>query len=137
LCSHPKSPKRDFLDGAFMGARSLSKDWFSVLRLVPILILVLNYLVAYEHLLWCSVRDPTKIFFTSKFSYLVSCNPTCETETGTSNRWETTNSKPPGLIIMMDQSEIQSNSQVIFVTPFCMCTSHSSFYQRPQTVQSC
>jgi hypothetical protein len=41
-----------------------------------------------------------KIFFTSKFSYVLFCNPTHETETGTANRWGTTSSKPPGPIIM-------------------------------------
>jgi len=42
---------------------------------------------------------PAKIFFTSKFSYVLFCNPTNKTETGTANRWETTNSKPHGPII--------------------------------------
>jgi hypothetical protein len=55
---------------------------------------------------WCSVCDPTKIFFTSKFSYLLSFfNPTHKTESGIANRCEITNSKPPGPIIMMGQSE--------------------------------
>jgi hypothetical protein len=43
-------------------------------------------------------------FFTSKFNYLLFCNPTHKTETGTANRWGTAgNSKPPGPIIMMSQ----------------------------------
>jgi hypothetical protein len=33
------------------------------------------------------------------------CNPNNKTETGRANRWGTTNSKPPGSIIMMGQSE--------------------------------
>jgi hypothetical protein len=37
-----------------------------------------------------SVCDPAKIFLTSKFSYLLFCNPTHKTKTGTANRWETT-----------------------------------------------
>ncbi len=41
-----------------------------------------------EHPLWCSVCDPAKIFLTFKFSYLLFCNPTHKTETGTANRWE-------------------------------------------------
>jgi hypothetical protein len=37
-----------------------------------------------EHLQrWCSVCGLAKIFFTSEFSYLLFCNPTHKTETGT------------------------------------------------------
>jgi hypothetical protein len=57
-----------------------------------------------------------KIFFTSKFSYLFICNPTHKTETGTANRWGTTNSKPPGPIIMMGQSETLTSTQIVFIT---------------------
>jgi hypothetical protein len=53
-----------------------------------------------------------KIFFTSKFIYvcmyvcmLLFCHPTHKTEAGIANRCETTNSKPPGPIIMMGESE--------------------------------
>jgi hypothetical protein len=57
--------------------------------------------------------------FTSKFSYLLFfSNPTHQTRTWTANRWETTNSKPPGQIIMIDQSEIESDSQIISITLF-------------------
>jgi hypothetical protein len=42
---------------------------------------------------------PEKIFFASKFSYVLFCNPTHKTETGIANRWGTTNSKPRGPII--------------------------------------
>jgi hypothetical protein len=55
-----------------------------------------------EHLQRCSVGDPGKIFFTSKFSYVLFCNPTHKTETGTANMWGTPNSKPPGRIITME-----------------------------------
>jgi hypothetical protein len=48
------------------------------------------------------------MFFTSKFSYVLFCNPTNKSETGTANRWGTTNNKPPGPIIMMGQSETLS-----------------------------
>ncbi len=34
------------------------------------------------------VYDPAKMFLTSKFNYLLLCNPAHKTETGTSNRWE-------------------------------------------------
>jgi hypothetical protein len=65
-----------------------------------------------------SVYHPAKIFFTSKFSYLLFCNPTHKTETGTINIRGTSNSKPPGPIIMIGQSETPSTSQII-------CTTHS------------
>jgi hypothetical protein len=48
---------------------------------------------------------PCKMFFTSKLNYLLFCNPTYKRKTAKANRWGTTNSKPPGLIIMMGQSE--------------------------------
>jgi hypothetical protein len=41
-------------------------------------------------------------------------------ETGTANSWETTNSKPPGPVIMIDQLERGSTNQIIFIyTVFC------------------
>jgi hypothetical protein len=46
-------------------------------------------------------------------------NPINQTETRTANRWGTTNSKPPGpIIIMMSQWEKLSSSQIIFITLF-------------------
>jgi hypothetical protein len=71
-----------------------------------------------EHPRWCSVWDPAKIFLVSKFSYLLFSNPIYETKTGTTNRWETTNSKPPQPITMIGWSETRSSSQIIFVTLF-------------------
>ncbi len=47
-----------------------------------------------------------------------NCNPPHKTKTGTTNRWGTTNSKPPGPIIMMGQSETRNSSQIIFITLF-------------------
>ncbi len=44
-----------------------------------------------HHPLQCSVCDPAKIFFTSKFSYLLFGNPSAKTETA-----GTATSKPPG-----------------------------------------
>jgi hypothetical protein len=49
---------------------------------------------------------------------LVFCKPIYKTKTETANRWETTNSKPPGPIIMIGQSETGSSSQIIFITLF-------------------
>jgi hypothetical protein len=57
----------------------------------------------YDYLQWCSVCDPAKIFLIS--SYLLFSNPTHKTETGTTNRWVTTNSNPPGQIKLSSQSE--------------------------------
>jgi hypothetical protein len=47
--------------------------------------------------------DPAKIFFTSKFTCLLFCNPTHKAETGTRNMWGSHNSKPPEPIIMLGQ----------------------------------
>ncbi len=44
-------------------------------------------------------------YFTSKFSYLIISNPTHKTKTGTANRWETTNSKALGPIIMIGKQK--------------------------------
>jgi hypothetical protein len=38
--------------------------------------------------------------------------PPIKLETGTANRWGTTNSKPSGPIIMFDQSKIGNSSQI-------------------------
>jgi hypothetical protein len=65
-----------------------------------------------EHLQrWCSACDPVKIFFTSKFSYALVCDPIHKTESETANWCGTTNSKPPGPIIMMGESETLSSTQ--------------------------
>jgi hypothetical protein len=63
-----------------------------------------------------------KVFLISKFGYLTFCNPAhgTETETETANRWETTNSKPLGLIIMIGQSQTGTNSQIIFIALFSL-----------------
>jgi len=50
----------------------------------------------------------------SKFSCFFSGNPTNKTDTACT--WGTTNSKPSGPIIMIDQLEILSLSQVQFIT---------------------
>ncbi len=91
------------------------------------------------HLQQCSVCDPEKIFFTSKFSYVLFSNPTHKTETQTTKRWGTTNdSKPPGSIIMTDQSETLSISQIIFITLFSAGTqSCCALYQPHHSVQLC
>ncbi len=97
---------------------------------------LLDDVASLEHLQRCSVCDLGKLFFTSKFSYFIFCNPTHETETGTANRWGTTNSKLPGPIIMMAQSETLISSQILFVTLVSAgAQSCCAFYQTPQTVQ--
>jgi len=67
---------------------------------------------------WCSVCGLAKIFFTSEFSYLLFCNSTHKTETGTQqiSNGGTTDSKPHGPIIMMGQSRTLSSSHIIFIT---------------------
>ncbi len=63
-----------------------------------------------------------KYICTYKFTYVLFCNPTHKTEIGTVNRWGTTNSKPPGRIIMM--SQIRNTVQRldhIYYTLFCRC----------------
>ncbi len=62
-----------------------------------------------------SMCDLAKIFFTAKFSYLLFCNPSHKSETGIANRWGTSNSKPPGPIIMMGRSESLSSSEIILL----------------------
>jgi hypothetical protein len=79
-----------------------------------------NCSILLEQLQQRSVSVPAKIFLTSKFSYLLFSNPTHKTKSGTANRWETTNSNPPGLIIMIGKSETRSNSQIIFITLFSL-----------------
>jgi hypothetical protein len=72
----------------------------------------------------CSGCDPPKILFTSKFSYVLFCNPTDQTETGTTKRWGTTNSKPPGPMNHYD-GPIRNTEQKldhIYYTLFCKCT---------------
>jgi len=85
-----------------------------------------------------SVYEPAKMFFTSKFSCVLCCNPTHKTETGTANMWETTNSKPPGPIIMMGKSKTLSSSLDVFITLFFagaqLCC---AFYQLRQPAQLC
>jgi hypothetical protein len=72
-------------------------------------------------------------FFTSKFSYLLFCNPTYRNEIGTANRWGTTKSKPPRPIIMISQSETLSSSQIIFNKLF----PKPAFYYPRQSVTLC
>jgi hypothetical protein len=74
-----------------------------------------------------------KEFFTSKFGYLLFCNPRIKLKVGHQKGGGTTNSKSLGAIIMMSQSETLSRNQIIFITllaesvaaPF---TSHSKLY---------
>jgi hypothetical protein len=64
------------------------------------------------------------------------CNATDKIETGTTNKWGTTNSKPPGPIIMMGQSETLSSSQVKFITLFSAGAQRCcAFYQPQKAVQ--
>jgi hypothetical protein len=64
-----------------------------------------------------------KYFFTSKFSYILFCNPTHKSETGIANSWGTPKSKPnwtnhyDGPIRNTEQQ-----SDHIYYTLFCRCT---------------
>jgi len=80
---------------------------------------------------------PAKVFLTSKFGYLTFWNPAHQTETDTANRWETTKSKPPGLIITIGQSETGTNSQIIFIALFSdRCTALLYFLLASANYQS-
>ncbi len=64
-----------------------------------------------------------KYVFTYKFSYVLFCNPTHKTEIGTANRWGSTNSKPPGRIVMICQiRNTEQRLDHIYYTLFCRCT---------------
>jgi hypothetical protein len=60
---------------------------------------------------------PCKHIFHIQVYYLLFSNPAHKTDTGTANRWGTTNSKPHGPIIMMGQSKNteQQSDDVYFV----------------------
>jgi len=67
-----------------------------------------------------------KYFPHPSWGIILFCNPTHKTETRTANRWGTTNSKPPGPIIMMGQSQTPTTSQIVFIRLFsvraqCCC----------------
>jgi hypothetical protein len=66
-------------------------------------------------LVMLSMCDLAKIIFTSKFSYLLFCNPSHKSETGIANRWGTSNSEPPGPIIMMGRSETLTSIEIILL----------------------
>jgi hypothetical protein len=52
--------------------------------------------------------------------------------------WATTNSEPPGPIIMIGQSETQSSSEVIFIALFCAGAQRCcNSYQPLQTLHLC
>ncbi len=78
--------------------------------------------VVWMHLHQCSVSHPTKIFLTSKFSYLLFLNPTHKTKTETANMWENTNSN------LIDQSNYLANHSGV-----TLCW--SAFYQPLHPVQ--
>ncbi len=87
-----------------------------------------------------SMCDTAKIFFTSKFSYLLfTTPPTHQTQTGVSKyvRWGITNSKPLEPIITMGHSETRITSQIVylFITLFSAGAERCcTFFQPWQTV---
>ncbi len=65
--------------------------------------------------------------------YSSFATPPMKTKTGTANRWQTTDSKPPGPGIMMGQSETLSSSHIIFITLFSAgCCTVNQPLQRAQ-----
>ncbi len=83
-----------------------------------------------------SMRTLQKYFSHPSLVVYFFATPTHKTESGTANIWGSTNSKPPGPIIMMGQSETLSSCHIIFITLFsvgvqCYCT----FYQPLQAVK--
>ncbi len=80
-------------------------------------------LVDPRHLQWCSLSEPVKKDFTSKFRYLLFFNPTDKTETGTGKgRGGTTTSKPPGLV---NQWIIQNHRPPIVFMTLLFAGAHS------------
>jgi len=71
----------------------------------------------------------------STFSSFIVGNPANKTETAYT--WGTTNSKPPGPIIVIDKSEILSRSQVQFITLFLLggAQLRCALYQPPQAAR--
>ncbi len=72
--------------------------------------------------------------FTSKFQLCYSCTtpPIKLKLVCTTNRWGTSNSKPPGQIIMMGQSETLSSNQIIFITLFPASVQRCCAVQKPR-----
>jgi hypothetical protein len=70
----------------------------------------------FKHLQQCSLCDLAKIFFASKFSYLLLFSPTPKLRQQIGGG--STNSKPPGPIIVMGQSETLISSQIKLITLF-------------------
>jgi hypothetical protein len=97
-------------------------------------------LVHKRHLQWCSVCDPVKKKFTSKFSYFLFCNPTNKNETGIGKRLGTTNSKPPGPINHYDGG-IQKHRRAVrsyLLHSFLQVHTFARPFTKPlQTVQLC
>ncbi len=82
-----------------------------------------------EHLQRCSVRDPIlhKCFSHPSLIILLFF----ATETVRVNSWGTTNSKPPGPIIMVVQSAtLISSTQIVFITLFYMQVQSSGGAER-------
>ncbi len=80
------------------------------------------------------------IFLTFKFSSSLFFNPTPKTNPGSSNRWETTNSKPLGPIIMVRQSG--GSSQILCIIPvhcsqIIFIKLYSLFYQAQHSLEKC
>ncbi len=86
-----------------------------------------------ESPLQCSLCDHAKMFLTSKFSDLLFRKLTYKTQRGDCKQVGTTNSKPPGSIIMIGQSKTGSRNQIMFITLFSSrCAEHCCAFYQPQ-----
>jgi hypothetical protein len=72
-----------------------------------------------ESPLQCSLCDHAKMFLTSEFSDLLFRKLNHKTQRGDCKQVGTTNSKPPGLIIMIGQSKTGSRNQIILFSSRC------------------
>ncbi len=79
-----------------------------------------------QHHCWCLEHPqgypfstwPCKTISHILVSSILFHNLTHKTKTGTANSWETTNSKPPGPIIVIGQSETMSSYHIISIILF-------------------
>ncbi len=78
-----------------------------------------------------AVCDPVKVFFTSKFCYLLISNHTHKTKTEIANRWKTTNNKPPGPI----KNREQESDHIYLHSSLGTVRLSFAFHQSQQNVQ--
>jgi hypothetical protein len=85
-----------------------------------------------KHLQQCSVCDPAKM---SHIQLYFFPTPPIKLKVGLQNKWETTNSKPPGTIILIGQSETGSNRHIKIYYTLLWQVLGFSFYQPQHTAK--